>query len=428
MSSKINVALAGTGGYAAAYLDVLLDAMPAREDVRFVAAVDPFPERCARSDDMDSLNIPLYPSLERLFQHMPVDLLMISTPIHLHSPQTCFALEKGASVLCEKPLAGTLADAHRMLEAEKRSLGFVAIGFQWSFSQAVQALKQDILTGELGRPIKLKSICCMPRPRAYFSRGDWAGKIRTANGDGVLDSPVNNAASHFLHNMLYLLGETRETSATPAKVQAELYRANAIENYDTAVVRCITTSGAEVIFYTTHAISERVGPVAHYEFEKATVEYDSAASGKFIARFKDGRTKNYGSPNTDRHEKIGQCIDAVKNGRRVACGIEAAMSHTLCVVAGQMSARHIVDFPRELTRAIAMDGQMMNAVDGLYDALAMCYSRGILPAELHSIPWALAADVIDVSSLKRDDSRIHRATTPAAAIHLPKSSVAPART
>jgi predicted dehydrogenase len=431
MSSKINVALAGTGGYAAAYLDVMLDAMPAREDVRFVAAVDPFPERCARTADMDALSIPLFPSLERLFQHMRVDLLMISTPIHLHSPQTCFALERGASVLCEKPLAGTLTDAQRMLEAQKRASGFVAIGFQWSFSQAVQSLKRDILAGELGRPIKLKSICCAPRPRSYFTRSDWAGKIRTAGGDGVLDSPVNNATSHFLHNMLYLLGDSRESSASPASVQAELYRANTIENYDTAVVRCITSQDAEILFYTTHAVSDRVGPVAHYEFEKAVVDYDSLAGGKFIATFRDGRVKNYGSPNVDRHEKIGQCIDAVKSGRHVACGIEAAMSHTLCVVASQMSARRIIDFPLELTRALPLDGQVMNAVDGLYDAMSDCYAGGILPSEQGDIPWAVPSDMIDAGSLRRDEARIARPVAPVASVMVgenKKSPVVRART
>jgi hypothetical protein len=56
-------------------------------------------------------------------------------------------------------------------------------------------------------------------------------------GLGIFDSPANNATAHFLHNMFYLLGATRETSAAPAVVQAELYRANAIENFDTAAIR-----------------------------------------------------------------------------------------------------------------------------------------------------------------------------------------------
>jgi len=65
---------------------------------------------------------------------------------------------------------------------------------------------------------------------AYFRRNDWVGRIRTDAGHCVFDSPANNAAAHYLHIMLYLLGATREGAAMPASVQAETYRANAIEN------------------------------------------------------------------------------------------------------------------------------------------------------------------------------------------------------
>ena len=43
--------------------------------------------------------------------------------------------------------------------------------------------------------------------------------------------------------MLYVLGKTPDTSAQPHSVTAELYRANPIENYDTAAIRC-TTAGS----------------------------------------------------------------------------------------------------------------------------------------------------------------------------------------
>src|SRR2546421_227073 len=220
MSGSIKVALAGIAGYGDSYLEVLL---PKAKDAgaQLVGVVDPLPHRCRRLGELRARGIPLYSNVQSLFAAGDVDLMMIATPIHFHSPQTCFALQRGASVLCEKPLAGNLADAMRMLHAQKHASGFVAIGFQWSFSQAVAALKRDIIGGVLGRPIQLKSIVFFPRPRGYFCRNDWAGRIRMPSGEGVLDSPVNNATSHYLHNMLYLLGASRQTSATPASVQAE---------------------------------------------------------------------------------------------------------------------------------------------------------------------------------------------------------------
>src|SRR5262249_16905385 len=152
------------------------------------------------------------------------------------------------------------------------------------------------------------------------------GKIRMPDGAGVLDSPVNNATSHFLHNMLYVLGTARASSATPASIQAELYRANdASENYDTAAIRCRTECGAELLFYTTLAAPRRVGPKLSYKFENATIEFDAASGANLVAHFIDGSTRSYGQPNHDRHEKIWRCIDAVRSDEPVACGVEAAL-------------------------------------------------------------------------------------------------------
>ena len=133
----------------------------------------------------------------------------------------------------------------------------MAVGYQWSFSPAVQALKDDIRSGLFGAARKLKCLYLWPRDEGYYARNDWAGKRKDAEGAWVLDSPVQNAMAHDLHNMFYVLGKTRETSARPAEVEAELYRANAIENFDTAAARIRTEEGVEILFFVSHA-SEKI--------------------------------------------------------------------------------------------------------------------------------------------------------------------------
>src|SRR5438552_251290 len=79
-----------------------------------------------------------------------------------------------------------------------------------------------------------KRMRCMvlgPRDEAYYNRNRWAGALRDAHGNLVLDSPANNACAHYLHNMLYVLGDVIDRSDPPATVTAELYRAHAITNY-----------------------------------------------------------------------------------------------------------------------------------------------------------------------------------------------------
>ena len=398
MNRSVSVALVGIGGYGESYVKALLDS-PADDNFRVVGMVDPMAQRCRRLDEIvGRRHIKVHPDLESLYDASPqIDLVMMATPIHLHAPHTCLALSRGSSVLCEKPAGATVEDATRMLEAESRSVGgFAAIGYQWSFSRAIQALKRDVLTGEFGAPGRLKTIACFPRSVQYFQRNDWAGRVRTDDGTPVFDSPVNNATAHYLHNMLYLLGPTRETSATPLSVQAELYRANEIENYDTAAVRVIVEGGAELLFYTTHAVPIAMGPVLCYEFERAKIYYEAETAGGFVARFNDGTVRRYGDPNVDRPVKIWQAIDAVRTGAPLACRVKAAVPHALCVAAAQRSTP-VQTFPADLITTQGLSGQPMKCVTGLASALVQCYDQGILPAEHQGLAWAMGGKRIELA-------------------------------
>jgi len=413
MDRKVKVALAGISGYGDCYLGALLPSERAR-DFQLVGVVDPMPQRCRRLPELAAREIRLHETMDGLFCDTAVDLMLIVTPTHLHAAQTCLALSHGANVLCEKPVAGTVTDAMRMLELQRTVKGFAAIGYQWSFSEAIQSLKRDIMSGALGRPIRMKAIALFPRPVSYFKRNDWAGRQRTVSGEPVFDSPVNNATAHYLHNLFYLLGRTMDSSATPGFVEAELYRANEIENYDTAAIRCRTDCGVELLFYTSHAIALRHGPKTTCEFENAVVEYD-AEQGEFVARFKNGRIISYGQPNLDRHEKIWQAIDSVRTGRPLPCGIRAAMSHALCVAAAQESSG-ITAFPEHLRRMITVDGDdALMAVEGLDDALIHCYERNCLPSEKAELFWARRGRVVQLD-VGVDGAR-RRAATGAVALH-----------
>ena len=140
---------------------------------------------------------------------------MIVSPIQNHIPQCLESLKAGMSVLCEKPLTGAVQDGLRLTEVLREKPHWVEIGYQWSFSQPIQNLKRDIESGLWGEPVRMKSLCLWPRRESYYRRNDWAGKIQDSEGQWILDSPANNAMAHFLHNMLYLLGETPSASAVP---------------------------------------------------------------------------------------------------------------------------------------------------------------------------------------------------------------------
>ncbi len=413
MAEPATLVMIGVGGMGAVYLEALLE----RKDeglFRIAGAVDPQPNRCKQYVEMRAMGVPCFVSLQDFYRVRKADLAVVSSPIQVHMPQTTFALAKGSHVLCEKPAAGTIQEVRAAIEAERAAGRWVAIGYQWSFSPAVQALKEDIRSGLFGAPKKFKCLYLWPRDEGYYTRNDWAGKRRDAEGAWVLDSPVQNAMAHDLHNMFYVLGKDRESSARPAEVQAELYRANAIENFDTAAVRVRTEEAVELLFFVSHASEEDKGPVLRYEFEKAVVRCDSRTSGLW-AEFPDGTRKDYGVPDAEPMNKLWQSIaGAREGGARPLCGLEAAASQTLCMNGIQDSMPEICDFPAGLVRtvegpggrrlAIETPAALRRVVDGLDEALAGCYEAEKLPSEM-GLPWSVRGAKIDLRDYTSFPSR-----------------------
>ncbi len=99
---------------------------------------------------------------------------------------------------------------------------FIAVGFQWEF-QPGDPGAQTRCDGGAARKAQAtfarSSSSRAARSITQETRG--AGRIATETGDVVHDSPLNNATAHYLHNMLYVLGATRETTAMPVSLEAE---------------------------------------------------------------------------------------------------------------------------------------------------------------------------------------------------------------
>lgn len=369
--NKIRILLTGIGGYASTYVNPLLDHK--YPDCEIVGCADPYPDSCPRIAEIRERNIPVCADMNDFFADgKTADLCVITTPIHLHARQMKTAFAHGCHVLCEKPLCGDAGDIDSLLEAEAAGGKYAAIGYQWSHSQAIQALKADILNGTYGDPVMLKSIVLWPRDRAYYGRGSgWAGKLRSADGSLILDSVANNATAHYLHNILYVLGETVDSSAMPAGIKAELYRANAIENYDTCKMELTFENGAKALFIASHATDRTYNPVFEYRFTRGTVTYtEDAGVREIIGHLPNGTVKNYGNPFDDPTAKLTRAVEAVKNPEiRPICGIRAASAHAKVIAEAQKSG--ITDFPQEKIRENAKGTGVY--VDGLYEELMELY-------------------------------------------------------
>jgi predicted dehydrogenase len=109
-------------------------------------------ERTARTA-AEALGIPAsYASLERMLAQCALDVVVVAAPNDLHHPMTLAALESGAHVFCDKPLALDAAQAHELWSAAERRGLRHAIPFWWRELPAVEQAADLVASGSIGEP------------------------------------------------------------------------------------------------------------------------------------------------------------------------------------------------------------------------------------------------------------------------------------
>lgn len=131
----IKVGIVGTGIIAAEHAKAVLRT----PGLMLVASADVVPARL--NDYCDAFGVSRrYRSGADLIEDPDLDLVVITTPPAAHEELAVTALEAGKYVLCEKPLAHTLASASRMVEAELRHPGRMATSYQMRYQPSARRL------------------------------------------------------------------------------------------------------------------------------------------------------------------------------------------------------------------------------------------------------------------------------------------------
>jgi len=99
-----------------------------------------------------------YNSLEPLLENKDVEAILIATPDKFHAQAVVKAAAAGKDILCEKPLALNLRDAHAALAAVSKSGTRLQVGFMRRYDPAYAAARKRIEAGEIGTPVIFKSV------------------------------------------------------------------------------------------------------------------------------------------------------------------------------------------------------------------------------------------------------------------------------
>jgi UDP-N-acetylglucosamine 3-dehydrogenase len=96
-------------------------------------------------------DVRLYTDYREMLKKEKPDIVSVVTPDHLHADITVAAAEGGAkAILCEKPIATTLADADRMIEAADRNGVLLSIEHTRRWSPILQKAREVARQGHLG--------------------------------------------------------------------------------------------------------------------------------------------------------------------------------------------------------------------------------------------------------------------------------------
>jgi len=122
---------------------------------------------------------------------------------NFHAPVSIAAMEAGKNVYCEKPLAGSYADALAMIEARKRTGRKLMMQVGTVFSKETKAAKRLIDTGDLGKLYYAKSSSYRRRGRPYV---DGYGTSNFVQKEIAAGGALYDMGIYHIVQMLHLLG------------------------------------------------------------------------------------------------------------------------------------------------------------------------------------------------------------------------------
>ncbi len=135
------VAVVGAGAFGQNHLRVYRELEEAASgEVQLTGAVEPHPETARRV--AERFGVPVFPSVEHLLREAgPLDAASICVPTVQHAAVAVPLLEAGTDLLIEKPIAGSLADADRIVLSARQHGRIVQAGHLERFNPAVTAAR-----------------------------------------------------------------------------------------------------------------------------------------------------------------------------------------------------------------------------------------------------------------------------------------------
>ncbi len=338
----IQVAIIGTGNISHAHIHAYL-LFPDR--VRIAALVDIIPGKAQKVKEMYGLDCDVYLDHHDVLGREDITLLDVCTPPYVHAGISINGMNAKKNVLCEKPMAPSLAECDEMLRARDKNGVRLSVIAQNRFRKPIRDLKA-LLDSGLAGPVRHATVDSFWwRGHCYYDLW-WRGTWEKEGGGCTL-----NHAVHHIDMLGWMMGLPKRVTSVLANTA-----------HDNAEVEDLSIS---ILEYPRALASLTASVVDHGEEQTLTFQCDRAkiaapfscvasiskpngfpegneALEKEIAAFADALPP---IPYTGHDGQIENVLFALENGTDVAIG-------------GEDGRRTI-----ELITAIYKSGSLKTAVD-----------------------------------------------------------------
>ena len=218
MQSKFKIGIVGIGKIFVKHLNAL-------NSLR-----DLYNLKCACENDKDknlkyknSLDIPVYNSIEEMVDKQNLDLVSLCTPSGIHAEQTIFLSKNKINVITEKPIATNIGNATSMIDSCEQNNVSLFVVKPLRYNKVINLIKRALTENRFGKIHLINMNIFWTRPQSYYDEAPWRGTIQLDGG------ALMNQASHYVDMLNYLFG-------MPEKIQCISKKEREIEVEDTAIL------------------------------------------------------------------------------------------------------------------------------------------------------------------------------------------------
>ena len=192
----------------------------------------------------DRYGIDREPDVESLVRRSDVDAVIVTTPHHVHVRDALASIAAGRHVLVEKPLATSVSDCDRMIDAARSRSVTLAVGYHQRFRRNNVEARRLIREGAIGRVLTIQTT--MLTEASLRDGGGWKWWDDPASLGHVL-----NSAPHGIDLLRWCMGT--EVATVSALSRSFLTRAP-VENTTLALVSF--HNGALLSLYSTNVMAD----------------------------------------------------------------------------------------------------------------------------------------------------------------------------